>query len=96
MGGLQTVVPPAALVPKKDRGQLSEECDPIHGECWDSSHALRMSKRAREYIVAYDVLARWCEIHGADATVPENSTRLLDDGVLDTRRSHLTSYGCSG
>jgi hypothetical protein len=45
------------------------------------------SKRAREYILAYDTLARWNEIHGDDATEPETSAYLLDK-VVDKRRSH--------
>lgn len=46
-----------------------------------------MSKRAREYIVAYDVLSRWKDIHGADSEVPETSAKLLDR-LVDQRRSH--------
>jgi hypothetical protein len=45
------------------------------------------SKRAREYILAYDTLARWREIHGDDATEPETSAYLLDK-VVNKRRSH--------
>jgi hypothetical protein len=44
-------------------------------------------KRAREYILAYDALARWNEIHGINETEPETSARLLDK-VVDHRRSH--------
>ena len=60
-------------------------------ECLDSvkmHHRYSFSSRARQYMLAYDTLARW-ELTGNEELVPEMTAHLLDQ-VVKQRKSHHT------